>query len=636
MRHLLTLSFTLLSVGASAQFSDFGSVSANEMDMKACTFDAEASAVVLLDEGYSDYTDEHGLMTYYHKRIKILKEDGIKYGEVKFTYYSDDDFESVDNIEAISINTDENGRRRDIAVENKSIYTKRVSKYRTEISFAFPNVKAGTILEYKYRINAKHYGGLRDWYFQSEIPVVKSSYRLKVVPGHEISYLVQYNPDYKVNVNRALNDQSTKFEMYNIPALTDEPFMDAREDYIQKVIFQTTKYTGSVGVLKYMTTWKEVNRELYSRSDFGRQLKIKIDECQDFINTSLNGKTEVEKIQMIHHYVAGNLAWDGTNSLTADGGIKNLWKKKTGNSAEINLLLVNLLREAGLQAYPMLVSERGHGRVNKDQPFISQFNNVYAAVFVGNKKYYLDATDKLTPCLITPYSILNSTAFIADNDAGGLTDIQENDVRYSDNVTISATLNESGELSGKVNVESKGYARAEKVRSYTRSKSDYVENYIKSGMVNVEVNNFDIKNIEQEDLPVTQAFDFKTNIQTTGEYSFLSFNWFTGLQNNPFIVNSRFSNINFGYKKTINLTYLINLPANVNIDAIPKGIKLVNPDQTVTFTRQFFQEGSQLMAKIRVDIDKTLFGVGEYGQVQDFFKQMVNLMNEQVILKSKK
>jgi hypothetical protein len=635
MRHLLFLSFTLLSVGASAQFSDFGSVSANEMDMKTCTFDPEASAVVLLDEGYSDYTDDRGLMTYYHKRIKVLKEDGIKYGDVKFTYYSDDDFESVDNIEAISINADENGRRRDIAVENKSIYTKRVSKYRTEISFAFPNVKAGTILEYKYRINAKHYGGLRDWYFQSEIPVVKSSYRLKVVPGHEISYLVQYNPNYKVNVSRINNDQSIKFEMGSIPALTDEPFMDAREDYIQKVIFQTTKYTGSVGVIKYMTTWKEVNRELYGRSDFGRQLKIKIDECQDFINTSLNGKTELEKVQLIHHYVSGNLAWDGINSLIADGGIKNLWKKKTGNSAEINLLLVNLLREAGLQAYPMLVSERGHGRVNKNQPFINQFNSVYAAVFVGDKKYYLDATDKLTPCLITPYSILNSTAFIADNDAGGLVDIQENDIRYTDNVTISADLSEAGELSGKVNVESKDYARAEKIRWYTRSKTDYVDNYIKSGMVNIEVNNFDIKNIEQENLPVTQAFDFKTNIQTTGEYSFLSFNWFTGFQNNPFIVNDRFSNINFGYKKTINLTYLINLPPNAKIDAIPKGIKLVNPGKTVTFTRQFFQEGSKLMAKIRVDIDKTLFGVDEYGQVQDFFKQMVNLMNEQVILKSK-
>ena len=110
---------------------------------------------------------------------------------------------------------------------------------------------------------------------------------------------------------------------------------------------------------------------------------------------------------------------------------------------------------------------------------------------------------------------------------------------------------------------------------------------------------------------------------------------FTGLQNNPFIVNDRFSNINFGYKKTVNLTFLVNLPANYKVDALPKNIKLINPSNTVTLTRQFFLEKSQLVAKIKVDIDKTLFNVNEYAEVKDFFKQMVNLMNEQVILKKK-
>ena len=93
MKYLLFISLTFLSAGAFAQFSDFASISTDETNLKSCPFDPEASAVVLLDEGYSDYNDELGLMTYYHKRIKILKEDGIKYGDVKFNYYSDNDFE---------------------------------------------------------------------------------------------------------------------------------------------------------------------------------------------------------------------------------------------------------------------------------------------------------------------------------------------------------------------------------------------------------------------------------------------------------------------------------------------------------------------------------------------------------------
>jgi len=550
------------------------------------------------------------------------------------TFRSEDEFETLDNIKAISINTDDNGYRQDIPVDNKSIYFKKLNKYRTEVSFAFPNVKPGTIIEYKYRVIARNYSGLRDWYFQSDIPVVKSSYRLKIVPDREVSYLVQYNPKYKVKVDNIKIDQTVKFEMNNIPALTDEPYMDARQDYIQKVIFQTTKYTGSVGVVKYMSSWKEVTKELTGRPDFGRQLKLNIDECQNFIATSLNGKSDFEKIQAIHHYVANNVSWDGVTSLVSENGIKNLWKKKTGNSAEINFLLINLLRDAGLEAYPMLVSERGHGRVNKDQPFINQFNNVFAVVLADSKKYYLDATDKFTPTHLVPYSILNSTGFIVDSKMGGLNDIQENENRYNDNITITSKLNEAGELSGSVSLESKDYARTEKLRSYTGNKSEYVDSYIKNGMVNIEVSNFNIKNEEAETLPFTQNFDFKTNIQSTGDYSFLSFNMFTGLQNNPFIVNDRFSNINFGYKKSVNLTYIINLPSNYKIDALPKNTKIVNPTNTVTFTRQFLQEGnSQVIAKIKVDIDKTLFSVNQYDEIKNFFKQMVNMMNEQVILK---
>jgi hypothetical protein len=636
MKYLLLVSFTFLSAGTFAQFMHkFGSISSEEINLKSCAFDPEASAVVLLDEGYSDYTDDHGLMTYYHKRLKILKEDGIKYGDVRLLYYHDNDFESIDNIEAVSIYTDENGRRTDIPVESKSIYSKKINKYRTEVTFALPNVKPGSILEYKYRVVAKHYGGLKDWYFQSDIPVLKSQYQMKVVPDQEISYLVQYNPNYKVTVNNMKNEQAIRFEMNNIPALTDEPYMDARQDYIQKVIFQTTKYAGYVGVVKYMSTWKEISRELNSRSDFGRQLKLKIDECQDFLTTSLNGKSDLEKMQAVHRYVANNLTWDGVYGLTAEDGIKNLWKKKTGHSAEINLLLVNLLREAGLEAYPMLVSERGHGKVNKDQPFINQFNNVFAAVYIGNKRYYLDATDKFTPSLIIPYGILNTTGYITDNKAGELIDIQENDIRYRENITISGTLNENGELSASVSLESKDYAKTEKMRNYVNNKNEYVDKYIRKELVNFDVNNFDIKNTEEENLPLKQSFDFKTRIQSTGDYSFLTFNMFTGLQNNPFIVNDRFSHINFGYKKTISLTYLVNLPANYNVDALPKNIKLVNPGNTVTLTRQFFLEKSQLVAKIKVDIDKTLFNVGEYDEIKDFFKQMVSLMNEQVVLKKK-
>lgn len=611
----------------------FGDISKEEAAMKLCSFDPEASAVVLLDEGHSDYADDNGLITFYHHRVKILKESGLDNADISLSFYSDGGFERIDRVEAMTINIEDNGTRNNIPVENKSIYTKKLNKYRSEVTFAFPEVKVGSILELKYVIRATSYSALRDWEFQQEIPVLQSRYKLNIVPGREISYLVQYNPQYKVDVKNEKVDPSITFTMNNIPGLTDEPFMDARQDYIQKVVFATTKYAGHVGAVNYMSTWKEVTRELMSRSDFGKQLRIDIDECKSFIETELSGKSDSAKIQAIHHYVATNVKWNGVHSLVSEDGIRNLWKKKTGNSAEINLLLVNLLKSANLDAYPMLVSERGHGKINKDQPFVSQFSDVYAVVFSGGKKYYVDATDHFTPIHLTPYSILNSTAFIADNKVGGLIDISSEEMRHREYVNIAANLNGEGQLSGSVNLESRDYARTEKLRNYSNHKTDYVDYYLKRSMANIAVENFKIQNEGEESKPFTQSFDFKFNVQSTGDYSLINFNMFTGLESNPFIQNNRFSNINLGYKKSLNLRFIVNVPDNYKVDALPKNIQLVNPDRSITFTRQLFHEKNQIVAIVRLDVNKSVFNINEYPQVKDFYKQMVNLLNEQIVLK---
>jgi hypothetical protein len=74
-KNILAL-FSLLLVysGSEAQFTvDYGNISNEEISLKECAFDPGASAVVLVDEGLSDYTGDNGLMTFNHRRLKILK-----------------------------------------------------------------------------------------------------------------------------------------------------------------------------------------------------------------------------------------------------------------------------------------------------------------------------------------------------------------------------------------------------------------------------------------------------------------------------------------------------------------------------------------------------------------------------------
>jgi hypothetical protein len=633
----LLLSAAILTAAfGSAQINfNYGNVSDEEIRLKDCAFEPGAAAVVLVDEGYSDFTSDHELLTFLHRRVKILTEAGRQQAEVSLIFRSEDNLELIDQVNAMVINYDESGSRSDLMVDRKSVYTRKINKYFSQVTFAFPGVKTGSILEYTYRIAAKHYGMLRDWIFQSDMPVYRSTYELKVIPSREISYLVQYNPRYGVRAEPNKRDNSIFFEMKNLPSMTDEPFMDAKQDYIQKVIFQTTRYATALGTMNSMRSWDEVSKELYARNDFGRQIKINIDECSDYVK-SLSGKSDYDKMRSIHHFVIHNTTWDGSRGILTSEGVKTLWKNRTGTAAEINLLLVGMLQDAGLQAYPMLVSERGNGRINKTTPFIDQFNNVYAAVTIGSKRYYLDATDTYTPSYLTPYSILNSSAFIVNNRHGGVVDIAESTARYRDIISIDASITPEGKLTGAVQLQSKDYARAywlSRLKEQRREK--YISEDLLNGMSNVTVDSVQVLNQDDDTLLLRQLFDFKTGVQTTGDYAFVNLNMFTGYESNPFIVNNRFSRINFGYNRSMTENFLVHVPGNMKVDAVPKNVKLTTPDGSVVFTREVFldEQTHKLLARMRVDINKSLFEVDVYGELKEFYKKMIGLMNEQVVLK---
>ena len=90
----------------------------------------------------------------------------------------------------------------------------------------------------------------------------------------------------------------------------------------------------------------------------------------------------------IHNYVRKNLSWNGDESIYSSNGIKYAWDKKTGNNADLNLIMIDLFREAGLKAYPIIASTKGNGTVNTQYPFLQQFNVTLAYVIIGDRNIY--------------------------------------------------------------------------------------------------------------------------------------------------------------------------------------------------------------------------------------------------------
>jgi hypothetical protein len=638
-KNILLAFLLLLSVFKtySQDFPGYGLISNEELTMKECPFDKEANAIILLDEAISDHDDEYHLITYHHVRIKILNEKGFDAANVSLRYWRKDDFEFIDMLDAMVTNVDPSGRVTAENLSKKSFYKQNVNERIGTISFTFPNIKAGSIIEYKYRSFMKNYNGLGDWYFQKELPVVKSKYLLTILPNTEFTYGITKEDNIPVIADAKKETGKVYFEMNNIPALTDEPFMDAREDYLQKVVFQLSGYNNNgAGKAKFMTSWNEVIREMLATREFGGQLDKKIPGTDAFIAEIKKMTAEEDKMKSTYDYVKKNMSWNYVYSKYAGDGIKTPWEKKKGTSGEINLILINILRDADLEVYPVLVSERFHGKVKTDYPFIDQFNSVFACVIIKGRKYFLDATDTYTPAHIVPNNILNTTALIVNKKAGGLITIANDSLAYTDQVSTNLQLDANGVLSGEVNVKSIDYAGLKKrgdYREYGREK--FIEKYYsKDGFV---INDFDFLNPVNDSLPAEQKFKLSADLSGTGEYLYIPVNLFSGFEKNPFIANNRFSNVNFGYKRTIIATTSVSFPKNYVPDIIPKPVKMITPGKDILFTRNvvYDKEFNSVSVVFVFDFKKSIYTSDEYPVLKEVYQKMFDFLKEPVVLKKK-
>src|SRR5215204_3920011 len=379
------------ALGYSQNVSEYGVIGDEESKITECHFDKKAEALVLFDVGkfscffYSTSTTPITTEFTRHVRIKILKEKGSDQANIRIPYYSFAK-EKIKNISAQTYSRDESGKWIISKVEKDLIYDKKISNRLSEKVFAFSNVKAGSIIEYKYTVSEP---GLHNWYFQRKIPVRFSSYTVDYPYDFELlsTPICIFHVDTMTQKDKLRTVRT--FTMKDILPLIDEPFIGSSEDYLQRVESNLLSVTTSHGRYNLMPGWPSIINDLMEDPDFGAQLEKDIPQMAELEQQLKPVNDLYTRMRIIHQYVRTNMQWNGYNNIWALDGVKSAWKEKKGTAGEINLILVNLLKNAGLDVYPMLVSTRENGKVYLERPAIRQFNKVLAYVKIQEKIYVL-------------------------------------------------------------------------------------------------------------------------------------------------------------------------------------------------------------------------------------------------------
>lgn len=630
---LVALSFiAFINCYSQTPVPDFGVMTQDQIEYKECAFDKSADAVIFFDKATTNYDDDYYLLTDRRIRFKILKESGIQRANIVIPFYSGEKFEFLRNIEAIVLTPEGDGFN-ESRLDKKSIYVKEVNRYYSTISFALPNVKKGSIIEYAYTSVQKSYAGLQNWYFQTDIPILLSSYYLQVLPNVEFAYSVRKKSYLPVTIKPFPQTGSTLFEMSNIPGLRDEAFCPSEKDFLQRVDFQFSGNFSRTGYFqKSSTNWKEFNKDFLDEKMFAGQLNKKI--SNDFIKTAaIETASNSEKIKQIFDYVKTNVTWDEYYSKYSSDGIKDVWEKKKGNSAEVNFILINLLRSANIEAYPLLVSERHHGRVDTTYPFKDQFNTVVALVLSEGRVYVLDAKDHKTPYSMIPYSLLNTIGFAVDKKISGFVYLRT-PAKSDKTIMLEGIIDPSGVNRIKVNEYYKEYARVDKTVEYKSSKDRYEASFKKANDF-LKIDSFSVDGADTDNTPLQHQYTGSYAIEQSGDYYLLHYNLFTGLKKNPFTTDHRFTKIDFGYRSLNSFEGTFQLPDNLLIESLPKEVTEYSRDRSMFVSRKIEKKENKIFISVTLNLNKSEYNAEEYIVVKEFFSKAIDVLSEPVLLKAK-
>ena len=625
----------------------YGKIDIADLEMKECSFDNAAEAMVLFDVGevFCDLNLNAVVSSNLrselsrHVRIKILSDKGLENANIKIPYYSERGIEEIKNISAQTINLDASGKPVYTKVEKSQIFYKKLNKRYSQVIFTFPEVKKGSIIEYKYVDYAQNLYALKNWYFQNTIPVKFSRYTMDF-PNELI---VAANQRGSMQVTRKETRQGTRniksYTLNDIPALRNEPYITCNADYMQQVIplMQAVDFPGQ-SRRSLLTTWPEIIKELMEDEDFGTQLKKNIPRTSDLDALLANVTDPYQKMVIIHQYVRTNMHWNESYGIWALNGVKSAWKDKKGTAGEINLILVNLLKDADLKVHPVLVSTRENGRVNPGLPGYDQFNKVMAYVVINGRVYVLDATDKDTPPNIIPYDVLNSEGLVIEKISTyewGWKELVNNDKMFKNTVILMADINDKGMMKGEATISSSDYSRLERLAVLKKGKKSFTEAYFTSATPGFTVDSLQINNEGIDSLALNQVLRFSNKTSSSGDYHYFSANLFMGLDKNPFLADNRFSDVFFGSNQKYLMAGRFTIPEGYQFDELPKNMRMIMPDTSIVFSRMMQATGNELSVRITLDIKKAFYTVDEYPYFQEFYKKLFEMLNEQVVFKKK-
>jgi len=611
----------------------YGYVDSADLKMTSCDFEKDANAMVLFDRAEMALGVPDILMER-QKRIKIFNDNGKDEANIRIGLDNKYGRESILGVEGETINL-VNGKLEYTKLDPKLVYGERTDKNKSALVFTMPNVKAGSIIEYRYVWTRDFSRKFPGWDFQCDLPTRYSQLDIFVNPMLTFKVYLRTNKPFVLDT-LSNHRYGHIWAMRDVPSVKDEPFMRSKADVIQNLTFivSAVKFNGTTKEI--FNKWAEIGKDIANDKDFYKPYEQSFHDEGDLLKQAKLLSGDDQKIHFLFNQVKVAMKYNGDENWLSNNGIKAAWKNKSGNAGEINMILYRLLTEAGIKAYPMLVSVRDKGSIIPDFVNYYQLNKLVAYIPVDSTRcYVLDASDKYNVYNEIPFELLNSYGLYLNKEKQDYALVflkKQEPARQM--VYTDAEINPDGSMKGTAVIRSFSYNKSNALELHkTLDEKDY-KKFLTDDDNTIRITSLKIENTEVDSLPLQQTVDFSIDLPGSDEkYIYFNPNLFTSLHSNPFISKKRISEIDFGCNNVYTIFGRYKIPAGYKIDALPKSMNLVISDRSITFRRVVGEQDGYIVVNYNITYKKSLYPASGYPDIYAYFKKMNEILNEQIVLK---
>jgi hypothetical protein len=578
---------------------------------------------------------------YNYLRVKILTEEGRKQADVEIPFFKTE--ANIHGIKARTIRPDGSIANFDGKVYEKTIVKARGVKFLAK-TFTLPDVQAGSIIEYHYTRDWDQGIYFREahWILAEELYTRFAKFSLKPISSFVIRWSWPLGLPPGTNPPKDEHG-SVNMETHNIPAFQIEDYMPPENELKMRVDFIYSEGNDEKEPEKF---WKKEGKTQNDRvENFVGKRKAMEQAVAQIVGTGDSPEVKLQKIyarvqqiRNISFEVEKTEQEQKREKMREINNVEDLWKNGYGNGRQITWLFLGLVRAAGLEAYPVLVSRRDQYFFKPNLMNTGQLNDNVVLVKVNGTELYFDPGTPFTPYGLLPWSETGVTGLRLDKDGGSW--IKTSLPAGSDSMIerkASLKLIDTGALEGKIIVTYTGLEalgkRLEERNEDDTNRKKYLEDQVKESIpIGIDVELVNKPDWQSSSRPLVAEFDLKVPgwVSGAGRRALMPVGLFGGMEKRVFEHANRTHPIYFPFPSERADDVTIDLPLDWQVNNIPS-VQDIDAKAAVYKIKIENNKGTLHMTR-RVNLDLLMVESKLYPALRAFFQAVKTGDEQQIVL----